>query len=551
MFADTTDDDAGLPRLLVLRVWARPDGLRAVVREPGLQCTEVFTDALALCRHVVGAENFERLVGGHGLALRAPPATSARTPEAQAARGDAVAPLAAPDDPHGRAALRHAMRCWQLGMHMQMAGAEQAAPASADDRRAGARARVLQLRAWAEGEAEAGRHALAAGFPVPPMEVDRSQAVHLHLHDACFAHLLGQHEAAEHQLDAAMAMADPGDPMQAWHLFSVRAWRALETRQWHAAEEAARQAQNAASGAGADGLPAQAMSLFIAGQAMLAAGRSAGPACEALQWHAEAGSNPRAAWCVQWLLAADALRADGCGAGDGIAAPLSHALSAQHALGGGLWFGLHHATAARLAACALRHGVEPEAATALVQCHRLMPPPEADQHWPWAVRLQGHGAQQIEIHGRPRTARGKVQRRPLDLLDLLVALGGRAPAAQLADRLWPAAEGDRAMAALEIALRRLRKLLGRTDAVLRSGGALSINRQLVWVEALELSPPGHRPPASVPGADMSLRFVPTAVDSDGASVGNPSLAAGDHGHSRQRPAEGPQANPDGPPRGLP
>jgi tetratricopeptide (TPR) repeat protein len=534
MHDDAHDATTRLPRQLVVRVWAGPQGFLAVVDQPQAANTEVFTDALALCRHVVGAETFDALIGGRG---QLPHATIAAAPAC-------AEPSHSQDNPRARAALHRATRCWLLGAHAALAGAgqtlpahEAAAPASVAT--GATQARLLQLQAWAQGDPDAGRQALAGAARQLLAAIDPSQAVPLLLDDACFAHLLGQHEAAGQQFDAATAMADTRDPTQAWHLFSVKAWRELEAGRWQAAEDAARQALDAASGAPHHGATAQAMSLFIAGQAALSSGRSVASACAALQGHVVAGSNPRAGWCAKWLQAAAALQPEGCGAADGMAQLVSQALAAQHALGGGLWFGLHSATAARLAAQALRWGIEPEAATALVQHHHLAPPPDADEHWPWPVRVHGHGVQRIAVSGRPAASGGKVQRRPLDLLDLLVALGGQAPAARLADRLWPEADGDRAMAALEIALRRLRKLLGHADTVLRCGGALSINRQRVWVEALAapLALPRFPPPEGV--ADRSLRFVLSAGERDRASVGDPSLLAGDHAFSRHGFAEGP------------
>jgi DNA-binding SARP family transcriptional activator/tetratricopeptide (TPR) repeat protein len=76
--------------------------------------------------------------------------------------------------------------------------------------------------------------------------------------------------------------------------------------------------------------------------------------------------------------------------------------------------------------------------------------------------------------------------RPLTLLKLLIALGGRTvPAAQVSDALWPDADGHAAHRALITNLQRLRKLIG-TDAVALQGGQLSLDTERCRVDALHL-----------------------------------------------------------------
>jgi DNA-binding SARP family transcriptional activator len=49
--------------------------------------------------------------------------------------------------------------------------------------------------------------------------------------------------------------------------------------------------------------------------------------------------------------------------------------------------------------------------------------------------------------------------------------------------LWPEAEGDAASDALEVTLRRLRKLLGRDEAIKLHEGRLALDEGLCWVDA--------------------------------------------------------------------
>ncbi|MBP6251600.1 MAG: hypothetical protein KA387_02525 [Rubrivivax sp.] len=78
------------------------------------------------------------------------------------------------------------------------------------------------------------------------------------------------------------------------------------------------------------------------------------------------------------------------------------------------------------------------------------------------------------------------------------------------------------MAAFEVALRRLRALLGHPDALLLSGGRLALNRQCVWVQAPATSmlpPQGHDDVAS---------DLPKSMEIGGRSVGHRSAALGEH-----------------------
>jgi DNA-binding SARP family transcriptional activator len=78
----------------------------------------------------------------------------------------------------------------------------------------------------------------------------------------------------------------------------------------------------------------------------------------------------------------------------------------------------------------------------------------------------------------------RAQRKPLDLLRVIVA-HGPAPvdAAVVLDALWPDAEGAAARAAFDMTIMRLRKLLGRDDAIALDAGHVSLDPRIVWVDA--------------------------------------------------------------------
>jgi len=100
------------------------------------------------------------------------------------------------------------------------------------------------------------------------------------------------------------------------------------------------------------------------------------------------------------------------------------------------------------------------------------------------IRIRTLGAFGVLVHGRPFACGRKAPHKPLALLQALIALGGRNVAATvLVDALWPDADGGCGRRALDVALLRLRRLLGVEDAILVSGGRLSINHELCWVDA--------------------------------------------------------------------
>lgn len=103
-----------------------------------------------------------------------------------------------------------------------------------------------------------------------------------------------------------------------------------------------------------------------------------------------------------------------------------------------------------------------------------------------AVRVFTLGRFEVRVNGAPLRFGRKAQRRPFDLLKLLIAYGGEGiPDEQIAADLWPDAEGDAALAALRTTLSRLRKLLG-VAAILGAGRALTLNREACWVDAFAL-----------------------------------------------------------------
>lgn len=138
---------------------------------------------------------------------------------------------------------------------------------------------------------------------------------------------------------------------------------------------------------------------------------------------------------------------------------------------------------AALCADALDHGIEEEFCCALIARRCLAPPASAPARWPWALKIYVLGPFRLERDGVALDLGPKPPTRSLDILRLLAISRDHACHIDaLADQFWPDADGDRAKAACEQALHRLRKLLGRVDLVIQREGRLHLAPDLVWVD---------------------------------------------------------------------
>ena len=81
---------------------------------------------------------------------------------------------------------------------------------------------------------------------------------------------------------------------------------------------------------------------------------------------------------------------------------------------------------------------------------------------------------------------GKGQRKSLELLKTLIAMGGREVGElRISEALWPDSEGDVAHSTFAVTLHRLRKLLGPNTLIL-SEGRLTLNPKYCWVDVWAL-----------------------------------------------------------------
>ncbi len=102
--------------------------------------------------------------------------------------------------------------------------------------------------------------------------------------------------------------------------------------------------------------------------------------------------------------------------------------------------------------------------------------------WPWPVRIYTLGRFEIVLNDVAVVFTGKVQRRPLDLLKLLVVSREGASVQAIADQLWPQANGDTGRQSLKVTLSRLRELIGK-EAVIQRSGRIALNPAYCWADA--------------------------------------------------------------------
>jgi ATP/maltotriose-dependent transcriptional regulator MalT/DNA-binding SARP family transcriptional activator len=151
--------------------------------------------------------------------------------------------------------------------------------------------------------------------------------------------------------------------------------------------------------------------------------------------------------------------------------------------------GVDAARVSALCALAVQRGIEPELVRALVRAGRLAPTAAAMRlkQWPWRYRIHALGGFGLQRGDEAVAFSAKGPGRPVELLKVLVALGGtQVRADQLADALWPNVDADYAYKSFTATLHRLRRIFEDDDAVLLRDGRVSLNKALVWLDTWAL-----------------------------------------------------------------
>jgi LuxR family transcriptional regulator, maltose regulon positive regulatory protein len=134
---------------------------------------------------------------------------------------------------------------------------------------------------------------------------------------------------------------------------------------------------------------------------------------------------------------------------------------------------------------ALEEGIEVPFVKELIQRNHLVRESSSGaEEWPHPVKVYTLGTFKVLLHEQPLGTTSKTQRRPLDMLKMLIALGGNEiREEQLTDLLWPEADGAAAHTAFTTTLLRLRRLVCNEKAVSLHEGKVRLNPEYVWVDA--------------------------------------------------------------------
>ncbi len=135
----------------------------------------------------------------------------------------------------------------------------------------------------------------------------------------------------------------------------------------------------------------------------------------------------------------------------------------------------------------LQHNIEVDYVQKLIRKRHLCPVDSLLylDNWPWPLRIYTLGRFSVVPDNKPILIDAKGRGKPLELLKVLISLGGREVSeTRITEALWPDAEGDIAHSAFTTTLSRLRKLIC-VDALIVRDGQLSLNDHLCWLDTWE------------------------------------------------------------------
>lgn len=137
---------------------------------------------------------------------------------------------------------------------------------------------------------------------------------------------------------------------------------------------------------------------------------------------------------------------------------------------------------------ALELGVPQEQVATVIQSKALQPDQaRVSEAWPWRYKVYTLGNFLVVKNDAVLRFAGKAQRRPLDLLKVIVARGGKAVDLNIViSELWPESPGDLAHKSFDSTLHRLRKLLS-DDAIIQTNRSVSLNCEIVWTDLSEFN----------------------------------------------------------------
>jgi LuxR family maltose regulon positive regulatory protein len=138
----------------------------------------------------------------------------------------------------------------------------------------------------------------------------------------------------------------------------------------------------------------------------------------------------------------------------------------------------------RLCADALQAGIATVYVSRLIEQRDLLPDSPDQLRWPWTLRVFTLGRFSLVKSGQQVTFTGKTPRKPLEMLQVLIALGGREVDVSLVmQALWPEDPNRDLRKLFDNTVLRLRQLLDHRDTVSLRNGKLSLDLNHCWVDA--------------------------------------------------------------------
>jgi DNA-binding SARP family transcriptional activator len=140
---------------------------------------------------------------------------------------------------------------------------------------------------------------------------------------------------------------------------------------------------------------------------------------------------------------------------------------------------------AKLCTKALEAGIEVNYVKELIRKLNVVPekPAQYLDNWPWPVKIFTLGGFGLLLEGKPVGFSRKVQQKPLAMLKIMIALGGKeVKEERLSDILWPEADGDAAHNSFITAQHRLRQLIGHETALRHKEGRLTLDERHCWID---------------------------------------------------------------------
>ncbi|MFN0041533.1 MAG: hypothetical protein ACKVP2_18630 [Burkholderiales bacterium] len=136
---------------------------------------------------------------------------------------------------------------------------------------------------------------------------------------------------------------------------------------------------------------------------------------------------------------------------------------------------------------ALRHGIEADLVRAIIQRHKISPPNDANEDWPWPLRIRTLGRFEIARGGQSLMWGRKAPKKMMELLKVLIANGcENVRETVITDALWPDVEGDAGHSRYGVMLLRLRRWLGDPTLLRQENGMLSLDLSRTWVDVYQL-----------------------------------------------------------------